>query len=113
MVKVDPHILPRRWTRPPDLGQLSLIFTQSIATAMNFVRGLRRRNIRGEKVSQRGQFFDLLRRIAGLRNEKDRKNGPLWCFRSRNTLYDAGPLDLTSVIRAHTQHQQSLVKYAG
>ncbi len=27
-------------------------------------------------------FCDLLRRIVGLRNEKDRKNEPLWCFRT-------------------------------
>ena len=51
---------------------------------MSSPRSLRGRNIRSEKVSQRGQFFDLLRRIVGLRNEKDRKNGPLWRFRSRN-----------------------------
>jgi len=44
---------------------------------------LRGRNIRSEKVPEPGQFFDLLRRIVVLRNEKDRKNGPLWCFRSR------------------------------
>ena len=50
-------------------------------------RSLRGRNIRSEKVPQRGQFFVLLRRIAGLRNEKERKNGPLWCFCSRNTFY--------------------------
>jgi NSS family neurotransmitter:Na+ symporter len=56
-----------------------------------FVPGLRGRNIRSEKVSQRGQYFDLLRHIVGLRNEKDRKNGPLWCFRSRNTFYRADP----------------------
>jgi len=28
-------------------------------------------------VGNRGQFFDLLRRIVILRNEKDRKNGPI------------------------------------
>jgi len=54
------------------------------------IRSLRGRNIRSEKVPKREQFFDLLRRIVGLRNEKDRKNGPLWCFRSRNTFYRAG-----------------------
>ncbi len=44
---------------------------------------LRDRNIRREEVPRRGQFFVLLRRIVGLRNEKERKNGPLWRFRSR------------------------------
>jgi hypothetical protein len=78
--------------------------------------GLRGRNIRSEKAPQPGQFFDLLRRIvvllydksAGLPicttegrlgevqhrdvlHEKDRKNGPLWCIRSRNTFYHANP----------------------
>jgi len=47
-------------------------------------RSLRGRNIRREKVPQRDQFFVLLRRIVALRNEKERKNGPLWCFCSRN-----------------------------
>ena len=52
-------------------------------------RSLRGRNIRSEKVAQRGQFFDLLRSIVDLRNDKDRKNGPLWLFRSRNIFYRA------------------------
>ena len=53
------------------------------------VWSLRGRNIRSEKVQQRGQFFDLLRRIVVLRNDKDQKNGPLWRFRSSNTFYRA------------------------
>ncbi len=35
------------------------------------------------KVGNRGQFFDLLRRIVDLFNEKDRKNGPISHRRSR------------------------------
>ena len=102
--------LSRPWLVP---GRLSLVFTQPIATAMGFARGLRGRNIRSEKASQRGQFFDLLRRIVELRNEKDRKNGPLWCFRSRHTFCRADPLDLPSAARALTQDSRSLVKYMG
>ena len=61
----------------------------NLVSAIGGPRSLRGRNIRSEKVSQRGQFFDLLRRIVGLRNDKDRRNGPLWRFRSRNTFYRA------------------------
>ncbi len=35
------------------------------------------------RVENRGQFFDLLRRIVGLRNEKERKNAPISHCRSR------------------------------
>jgi hypothetical protein len=47
------------------------------ASVNRFIRDLRGKNIRNEKVPQLGQFFDLLRRIVGLRNEKDRENGQL------------------------------------
>jgi len=50
--------------------------------ALGAVGSLRGRNIRSEKVAQPGQFFDLLRHLVVLRNDKDRKNGPLWCFRT-------------------------------
>jgi cytochrome c5 len=56
-------------------------------------RSLLGRNIRSEKVPQPGQFFDLLRRLVVLCNEKDRENGPLWCIRSRiiSTVQTPGP----------------------
>jgi len=60
-----------------------------LACTARVARSLRGKNIRSEKVPQRGQFFDLLRRIVGLRKEKVRKNGPLWCLRSRHTFYRA------------------------
>ena len=53
------------------------------------VRSLRGRNIRSGKAPKRGQFFDFLRRTMGLPKEKDRQNGPLWCFRSRHAFYRA------------------------
>ena len=52
-------------------------------------RSLRGRKFRHEQVPRRGRFFALLRRIVALRNEKEWKNGPLWCFRSRNLFYRA------------------------
>jgi hypothetical protein len=35
-----------------------------------------------EKVPQRSSIFDPFGRVEGLRSEKDRKNEPLYCFRS-------------------------------
>ncbi len=70
-------------------------------------RSLRGRNIRSEKVPQRGQFFDLLRRIVGLRNEKDRKNGPLWSFRSRHTFYRADSQPDSAVYCCRSDFQRS------
>jgi hypothetical protein len=79
-------------------------------------RGLRGRIIRSEKALQPRQYFDLLRRIVFLRNDKsagqpictgeagleevrhrdvpheqDRRNGSLWCFRSRHIFCRADP----------------------
>ena len=73
-----------------ELGGKDVISYHDLLPSHQFL-GLHGRNIRSEKVPQRGQFFDLLRRIVVLRNEKDRKNGPLWCIRSRNTFYHADP----------------------
>ena len=53
------------------------------------IRSLRRRKIRRENVAQREQFFALLRRVVVLRNEKERKNGPLCRVRNRIIFYGA------------------------
>ena len=56
---------------------------------MSYTRSLRRRKIRREDVAQREQFFALLRRVVVLRNEKERKNGPLCRVRNRIIFYGA------------------------
>jgi hypothetical protein len=63
------------------------------------VRGLRGRNILSCNVPQGGQFFVLLRRIVVLRNEKERKNGPLWRIRSRDISTAQTPQEIFLLVK--------------